>query len=717
MNDPPGVPPALGIEAVEFSAHGGENLTVQVTGRWRRRRPALGGQPVLVMEAHGQRHRFPAMPEPPSLTGTAPGTWRMSFSVPASLAPHLTGRTWLQFGSVVVPLPVAVELVVDHVTETAEDAIEEEAATVPVATAETLTERRLRSAELALEAARRRAVRAEDEAAELGVRIDELERELLALAAELQSRDHARRAADQRAHAEEALRLELEEELAHSERARMIAPASPPEELAQAHERIAELELEIEALLRRVDEAEQAAVAARRAQRPPEPQSGRDDPARAAAIRAELSLATRSPAAPQAPEEAVPPPALAGLEVERQMLVSRSEAPAPLEPAPPDAAPPAAAERPQPAELRSSPRVESTLADLRAELQELATLAELESVGREFAERRVAELERELEEQAARSARIYGAIDELRGELDALRAALGGDEPAGQGGAPPDPAGPVESHRLEAALTRLRTSEPQEPQEQPADDEPERTERRPATPWLASVFKLLASEEPETAGRLLLALLPAQHLVEPEPVTYDLILGELSTMRVTVADGTTAVEQADAPRPLEEVDFQVIGDLAGAARLVASGRMRRRLRRGRARARGRRKRVAVLQRLVRSPVTLDDLIDAGVRLDPVLTMKVVSLMIAPETTAGERFTIAHREETDGHLRVWLQIENGEPLAVTNTVPGGPVETIVICAADELLDVLTGRAAAGTAIVGDERPLAVLAQWLEAAQSA
>ena len=84
MTESSGVPSPLGIEAVEWFAEGGEHLTVRVTGRWRRRRPAWSGQPTLVIEASGRRYRFPAMPEPPSLTGTGPGMWRISFSVPLS---------------------------------------------------------------------------------------------------------------------------------------------------------------------------------------------------------------------------------------------------------------------------------------------------------------------------------------------------------------------------------------------------------------------------------------------------------------------------------------------------------------------------------------------------------------------------------------------------------------------------------------------------------
>ena len=87
-------------------AEGGRSVTVRVTGRWRRRRPELRGQAMLVVETGTVRQRFVAMPEPPSLTGAAPGTWRMAFTVPAELAPQLPGKTFLQLGAVMVPLPV-----------------------------------------------------------------------------------------------------------------------------------------------------------------------------------------------------------------------------------------------------------------------------------------------------------------------------------------------------------------------------------------------------------------------------------------------------------------------------------------------------------------------------------------------------------------------------------------------------------------------------------
>src|SRR5271154_1938456 len=137
------MPSALGIEAVELVSEGGHSVTVRVTGRWRRRRPELRGQAMLVVETGTVRQRFGAMPEPPSLIGAAPGPWRLSFPVPAELAPQLAGKTFLQLGAVMVPLPIGE---VAEVQGTAEGP-----------GAELLEARQLRSSELAAESARRRA--------------------------------------------------------------------------------------------------------------------------------------------------------------------------------------------------------------------------------------------------------------------------------------------------------------------------------------------------------------------------------------------------------------------------------------------------------------------------------------------------------------------------------------------------------------------------------
>ncbi|MGH2870288.1 MAG: hypothetical protein ACRDNK_22310, partial [Solirubrobacteraceae bacterium] len=364
MNDPPGVPSALGIEAVEWIAEGGENLTVRVTGRWRRRRPAWSGQPMLVIEAPGRRYRFPAMPEPPSLTGTGPGMWRISFSVPAALAPELGVRAWLQFGSVAVPLPSAVEF---PGPETAErDPPEAQGGSGEFSEPGLSAGGRTRpSSELESESARRRADEAEAALSELTKLVQHLEGELAdarsradGLADSLANQQATRRAAEQREHAERALRLDLARQLARrakdTDRAREALG-----QLASAEERVRELEHELSETRRLADEAEQAAATAAAARdrvqsQPRHPFSGPRSPmspAERSRLEFELALTSRRAVdADRQPSEPAPP------------VLARSVAPVP-EPAAPDPAPPASPPDPGADALISSLRREL---DLRA---------------------------------------------------------------------------------------------------------------------------------------------------------------------------------------------------------------------------------------------------------------------------------------------------------------------------------------------------------------
>ena len=331
------LPSALGIEAVEWLPQAGGSLAVSVIGRWRRRRPSWGGQPQLVIEAEGTRHRFPAMPEPPSLIGAAPGTWRLSFTIPASLAPHLGGRVWLQFGAVVVPLPTA-------------------AGRPPP-----------------------RERKPPDPAP--------------GLQAEVQRLDRARRIAEQRAHAEHALRMDLEDELARLGRAGQAA-----RKLTEAEERIRQLEDEVGFLRRRL---------ARRAV----------DRERAAGTRAELAVARRRlPSAPVPPH--VPSALPQGLlDTERRMTEQR----------------------------RSDPRkaLVAPLRRLRTQLRTLRGEVEREGARRADAERRVMQ--------------AFDAISTLRAQLGGVldpAPSPGPPEPPPATDPTPDP--PLDAERFEVALARLR---------------------------------------------------------------------------------------------------------------------------------------------------------------------------------------------------------------------------------------------------------------------
>jgi hypothetical protein len=537
MSELPGTS-AVSIESVEWSAESGGNLTVRITGRWRRRRPVSTGQPTLVIEAEGRRHRYPAMPEPPSVGGTGPGVWRLSFTIPGWMAPEL-GRTWLQFGTVIVPLPVAVP------------APGEGGPGGPMAPSEPAPppSGSERPPPAALETDPDEPAEPPDFDPTRGVdeltqRVDALEDELRdarsvrdELAASLEERERARRIAEQRAHAEQALRKDLARQLSASAREADRARQALGE-LAAAEERIRGLEDELRQARRRSDEAEQVAAAAtaarQRAERERELAEQRlrrraeASAAEAARLRFEHQLRRRHagqtirvPAEPTStapatePEPTVvvprplepeaipelPPTVVAGLRAE---LETRARSDAALRARLIDA------ESRLAARVVLERRTSAVLAELRTELDSLGGELTRERRLRLEAERRADGLERQLRDQQALSLRAYEGIVELREALARLPQPAPKPEPAPEPeslAAPGPPAAPapapvaptaasarptlpappapaVEPARLNDALTRLReTIAPHEPPAAPttAPHEP------PAAPTTALV--------------------------------------------------------------------------------------------------------------------------------------------------------------------------------------------------------------------------------------
>ena len=461
------LPSALGIEAVELVAEGGRSVTVRVTGRWRRRRPELRGQAMLVVETGTVRQRFVAMPEPPSLTGAAPGTWRMTFTVPAELAPQLPGKTFLQLGAVMVPLPVG---------EMA-GAVEEAGATGPPGPAEApgpevLEARQLRSSELAAESARRRAAEAEAALVALNDRVGEIQDDLGRAREEsdrlrdvIAERERELRGSQQNVHSERARRAEVEQALTEKTRA-------AARDLRALHDHVADLERELGRMRRAVDEAEHLAAAA---------VAGR-------AV-AERRLAERPPPAPPAP----PAPPVAQAEVDarapaaafdatRARLIAAEFAHARAAPARPPAAIPIRA----PAAVDASAlALESAILERHAvrgdgDLRAKALERELTDARRELSDARghvgdargevararseLAQARRELERQRLMNERAYVAIDLVRAEL----ARLGAGAPPAEAAPAPEPPSPVQAEKLNAALARLRETRLAGPAAQPA---------------------------------------------------------------------------------------------------------------------------------------------------------------------------------------------------------------------------------------------------------
>ena len=262
------------------------------------------------------------MPEPPSLSGAGPGMWRISFAVRPPWRPS-SGATWLQVGAVVVPLPPAVEPLGTAASgaeplpapEPGEGDDPEEEPTV------SRTPPSPPSSELEVEQARRRARGAEAAAQEaenaveaMAARVRDLQNELRVARGEAERHqtfedgERTRRAAQQRAHAEQALRRDLARQLAARDRGGDEAR----EQLAAAEERVRELEIELRDARRRGDEAEQlaaaAAVARQRAERQAEEAASAaelaEPPAEEAEPPAEVAEPLAEEAEPPAPEPA-----------------------------------------------------------------------------------------------------------------------------------------------------------------------------------------------------------------------------------------------------------------------------------------------------------------------------------------------------------------------------------------------------------------------------
>jgi hypothetical protein len=219
----------------------------------------------------------------------------------------------------------------------------------------------------------------------------------------------------------------------------------------------------------------------------------------------------------------------------------------------------------------------------------------------------------------------------------------------------------------------------------------------------------LAREDPYSAGRWLVSLLPAQAAVLEDPPSYDLTIRGLGTYAVTGAD----VRRIPKPRPRGEARFHLRADAATLAGLLAGEPLRVRRFRGRARAN---KNVAALKPLVEARLSLAEALRAGARLEPALVFAALPYAIDPEWTRGHAFTVA-QEITERLPRTWyVTARDGERLAVSETPPGPPDATVAMSrrAFDALL---RGDPCADLPSVrGDRAAVAALKAWTDRARA-
>ena len=276
-----------------------------------------------------------------------------------------------------------------------------------------------------------------------------------------------------------------------------------------------------------------------------------------------------------------------------------------------------------------SQRTVQALRLVRAELGQLAGLLTDERARREAAEQRAGELEQQLATAIDRN-RTDDAEREIvavRDSLQQLRRPAGDQMPVDTDGQSPGDASTnaaieVRADRLNDALTRLRAGA------EPIDQVPGAPGTltlgalAPVTvsATLAGPFRTLCRRDPALAGQLALSLLPMQWIAYPRPVSYDIVLGPgHGCVQVTSNDDAVKVVRQATARPLEQVDFHLVGGPERFAKLLVAGRIRRRL--GfwvLSRVRGNRDGLEALDALLALPLELPALVEAELSSDPLI---------------------------------------------------------------------------------------------------
>jgi hypothetical protein len=301
------------------------------------------------------------------------------------------------------------------------------------------------------------------------------------------------------------------------------------------------------------------------------------------------------------------------------------------------------------------------------------------------------ELARERAERAAHEEALQRRIAEL---LSAQAQLPNGPEP------PPtldEPASDAAEQRLSGLLQSLAVleeraeqelgTEPMGPPEQaPRPGGPPSQERRPvadragAGDWVAPALLALATADAPAAGRLAVALLPAQAQATGLELEADVVLDGTGAWRVAASPDGAAAVPLHAPRSGGETDFLLTTEPVAFVDFVAG---RRRMR-GRPRifVQGSRRRARRLRGLATSaPTGLGEALRAGIDLRAELAWRAVAAAIVPAWTTGARFTVAFEAGTTAPF--YVHAEDGAPIAVDGD-PGPDAPAATICGSDRAI---------------------------------
>jgi hypothetical protein len=551
-----------------------------------------------------------------------------------------------------------------------------------------LAARRARRTELGDAALTRRAEAAEaavrtleSHLADLRRRVREAEEEQRRVSEQLAEREHEVRRVKQREYAEQQLRVEAEEQRERLEREQRGELDRLQRRLGAGERHARELADRLEVVRRELSEAEQEAATGR-----------------AAARRAEQELAERE--ADQARRELLLEEQLRDLSLSRARMESIVQ------------------------------ELKGIAVQLRGVVKSGASAAE---PAREEPDRE--EMAQALAAAVARLRARVAAPVEPEQEVEPEPAPIPAPEPEQE--VEPEPAPipkPAPEQKVEPEPAPTPAPEPTvapEPELAPAPPEPAPAAFVPRIlplagqrrSWLAPAIRRVAEErDPKLAGELICELLPAQRV--KRALTYTLrieglgdvqvrVEGERATVRRPSAASAAPPGETPAPAP-ERGAFLLEGPAAAFAELAAGGAGRRL---PGVKVRGSRRRLRRLLAASRTPLALSDLAERGVQVWPGLLLLALSEAIDPQWTKGHSFVLAFAVEGPPPATLYVQVRDGEPLAVTR-VRGEQPRSTVNLSERAFVCMLSGAPlppAEQVLVDGPPEPLALLLGWSDRAQ--
>jgi len=330
-------------------------------------------------------------------------------------------------------------------------------------------------------------------------------------------------------------------------------------------------------------------------------------------------------------------------------------------------------------------------------------------------------------------AQAAAAVD-VDGALGRVRRALVSSAP----NAAPSIAGPHPANALSTAIAAIQATATPQPHANEADPPPRAT-APPASPhtdtrhqqtvprphesssasarrqrsvranagWFPAALRAVAAEDPSTAGRLLLSLMPLVGLAWPRDAAFDLDIAETGCISVDLRRRVAGVSARLEPRPPDSTDFVLRTDLAGLARTALARRAWQTPAAGRGDAR------RLLSSLANIPLSLRDLLRMDGAVDPRLLFRLLAQAVDPSWTTGHAFTVAFRTRDRSRQLGYVRVTDGAAVKVTDTPPLDRVRATLTCEPRELVEALLGDLELGGArarVSGDAAALAHVLAW-------